>query len=29
LNEIPEMGYKDEIVAMKPVILEGDLNRII
>jgi predicted RNA-binding protein with PUA domain len=29
LNEIPEIGYKDEIVAMKPVILEGDLNRII
>jgi predicted RNA-binding protein with PUA domain len=29
LNPIPEMGYEDEIVAMKPVILEGDLNRII
>jgi hypothetical protein len=29
LNPIPEMGYEDEIVAMKPVILNGDLDKII
>lgn len=28
LNPIPEMGYKDEIIAMQPVILDGDLNKI-
>lgn len=28
LNQIPEIGYKDEIVAMQPIILNGDLNRI-
>lgn len=28
LNEIPEMGYKDEMLAMKPVILNGDLKNI-
>ena len=28
LNSIPEMGYKDEIVAMQPIILSGDLNEI-
>ncbi len=27
-NDIPEMGYKDEIVAMQPVVLSGDLNKI-
>ena len=26
LNEIPNLGYKDEMVAMKPVILSGDLS---
>ncbi len=28
LNPIPEMGYKDEIVAMQPIVLNGDLNKI-
>lgn len=28
LNPIPEMGYKDEIIAMKPIILNGDLSKI-
>jgi len=28
LNPIPEIGYKDEIVAMQPVILNGDLSKI-
>jgi predicted RNA-binding protein with PUA domain len=26
LNPIPEMNYSDEIEAMKPIILNGDLN---
>jgi hypothetical protein len=28
LNPIPEMGYKDEIIAMQPTILDGDLSKI-
>ncbi len=28
LNEIPDISYKDEIKAMGPVILYGDLNKI-
>lgn len=28
LNPVPEIGYKDEILAMQPVILNGDLNKI-
>ncbi|MFA5128897.1 MAG: hypothetical protein WC445_02930 [Patescibacteria group bacterium] len=28
LNPIPEMGYKDEIIAMQPIVLEGDLSKI-
>jgi predicted RNA-binding protein with PUA domain len=28
LNPIPEMGYKDEIIAMQPVVINGDLNKI-
>ncbi len=28
LNPIPDMMYKDELLAMKPVILNGDLSRI-
>ncbi len=28
LNSIPQMGYTDELIAMQPVILNGDLNRI-
>jgi predicted RNA-binding protein with PUA domain len=28
LNPIPEMGYEDEIVAMKPVVLNNDLEKI-
>jgi len=26
LNPIPKMNYSDEIEAMKPIILNGDLN---
>lgn len=29
LNPIPEMGYADEIIAMQPKILNGDLSKII
>ena len=28
LNDIPEVSYKDEIIAMQPVILNGDLSGI-
>lgn len=28
LNPIPEINYKDEIVAMQPIILNGDLEKI-
>jgi predicted RNA-binding protein with PUA domain len=28
LNKIPDMNYRDEISAMEPVILEGNLSRI-
>lgn len=28
LNEIPDVSYKDEIEAMQPIILNGDLNKI-
>ena len=28
LNQIPEIDYKEEILGMKPVMIEGDLNRI-
>ena len=28
LNEIPEMIYTDEILAMQPVVLNGDLLKI-
>lgn len=28
MNPIPEMGYKDEVMAMQPIILNGDLNKI-
>ncbi len=28
LNPIPEMGYRDEIIAMQPIVLDGDLNKI-
>ncbi len=28
LNEIPDVSYKDEIEAMQPIILNGDLSRI-
>jgi nucleoside 2-deoxyribosyltransferase len=29
LNPIPEMSYTDEIMAMKPIVINGDLTRII
>ncbi|MCK4540418.1 hypothetical protein KAU09_04655 [Candidatus Parcubacteria bacterium] len=28
LNDIPEISYKDEIIAMKPIIINNDLNKI-
>jgi hypothetical protein len=28
LNPIPEVSYKDEIIAMQPIVLDGDLNKI-
>ena len=28
LNDIPDVSYKDEIVAMKPIVLNGDLSLI-
>jgi predicted RNA-binding protein with PUA domain len=28
LNPIPEMNYSDEIFAMKPIVLSGDLSKI-
>jgi predicted RNA-binding protein with PUA domain len=28
LNSIPEIGYKDEIIAMQPVVLDGDIRKI-
>ena len=27
LNEIPQMNYTDEIIAMRPIILNGDLSK--
>ncbi|HPN96736.1 MAG TPA: hypothetical protein PLK35_03125 [Candidatus Moranbacteria bacterium] len=29
LNPIPEMSYKDELLAMQPVVIYGDLSKII
>ncbi|MBU0670771.1 hypothetical protein KKF29_01275 [Patescibacteria group bacterium] len=28
LNPVPEVGYKDEILAMQPIILNGDLTKL-
>ena len=28
LNELPNMNYSDEIIAMKPIVLNGDLTKI-
>lgn len=28
INPVPEISYKDEIMAMQPVVLNGDLNNI-
>ena len=28
LNDIPDIGYKDEIIAIQPIILNGDLSKI-
>jgi len=28
LNPIPEMSYSDEMIAMQPIIIEGDLKKI-
>ncbi len=27
LNQIPEMAYKDEIMGMQPIVLDGDLGK--
>ncbi len=29
LNSIPEISYKEEILGMKPVVINGDLNKIV
>jgi len=29
LNQIPEIGYKDEIEAMQPIVLNGDITKMI
>jgi nucleoside 2-deoxyribosyltransferase len=29
MNGIPELGYSDELIAMQPFILDGDLGRIL
>ena len=29
LNQVPELPYKEEILGVKPIILNGDLNKII
>lgn len=29
LHDIPEVGYKDELVASKPIVINGDLSTII
>ena len=29
LNEIPELGYKDEVLAMSPMVINGDLSKIL
>lgn len=29
LNPIPEVSYKDEIIAMQPIVLDGDLKNIL
>ncbi len=29
LNPIPDMHYKDELIAMQPVIINGDLDKIV
>jgi len=29
LNEIPELSYKEEILGVKPIIINGDLSKII
>lgn len=28
LNPVPEIGYKDEIIAMQPIVINGDLSNI-
>jgi hypothetical protein len=28
LNPIPEVGYKDELLTMQPIIIDGDLSKI-
>jgi len=28
LNEIPELSYKEEILGVRPIIIDGDLNKI-
>lgn len=28
LNKIPEIQYQDEIIAMKPIVIDGDLSKI-
>lgn len=28
LNEMPEVSYKDELIAMQPIVIDGDLSKI-
>lgn len=29
LNKIPELSYKEEILGVRPIVIEGDLNKIV
>lgn len=29
LNNIPEVSYKDEIIAMQPILIDGDLSKMV
>lgn len=29
LNDIPDISYRDEILAIQPIVINGDLNKII
>jgi len=29
LNDVPELSYKEEILGLKPVVINGDLSKIV